>query len=67
MKVQFTEMGAGAKVLRSRTLAWLCDECIEKEPAYNLPPHQGAPGMLSPALERVRKISGRENSDAIGA
>lgn len=34
-KVQFTEMGAGGKVQKSRVLAWLCPECVAKDPDWN--------------------------------
>lgn len=53
-KVVFTVMGAGGKVLKSRTVAWLCDECVEKDPEYTSEPYANAPGLKSPALERVR-------------
>lgn len=53
-KVSFSKLGPGAKLIRSRTVAWVCDECIERDEEYNLPAFQGAPGMVSPALERVR-------------
>jgi hypothetical protein len=54
VKVQFTGLGAGAKVIRSRTIAWLCDECLCKNVHWNLPAYSGAPGMKSAPLERVR-------------
>lgn len=54
VRVQFTPLGPGAKVLRSRTIAWLCDECRETNDYWNLPAWSGAPGMKSAPLERVR-------------
>lgn len=41
-------------VKRSRTTDWLCETCLEGDPEWNLPAYKGAPGMTSPALERVR-------------
>lgn len=54
MKVVFTEMGQGGKILRSRTVGWLCDECVEKNDYWNLQAFTSAPGMKSEPLERVR-------------
>jgi ribosomal protein L37AE/L43A len=54
VKVQFTGLGAGAKVVRSRTIAWLCDECLEEDAYWNMPAYSSAPGMKSAPLERVR-------------
>ena len=54
VKVQFTPLGPGARVLRSRTISWLCNECIEENEYWNLPAFSGAPGMKSAPLERVR-------------
>lgn len=55
VKVQFTPLGPGAKVIRSRTIAWKCNECIEDDPYWNLEAFSGAPGMKSTPLERVRE------------
>jgi hypothetical protein len=55
VKVHFTALGPGAKVLRSRTVAWKCDDCLKVDPYYNLPAFSGAPGMKSESLERVRE------------
>lgn len=37
--VQFKPIGAGAKVLKSRTTHWLCPECLKKNPVWNLSKH----------------------------
>jgi hypothetical protein len=58
-KISFTTMGAGAKTLRTRTVAWLCDECILVDEDYTREAYSGAPGMQSPALERVRAAEGK--------
>lgn len=34
-KVQFVAIGVRPKVFRSRTVAWLCPDCIKKDPAWN--------------------------------
>lgn len=33
-KASFHGMGAKAKTLRSRVLAWLCPECLSKDPEW---------------------------------
>lgn len=53
-KISFTGLGSGAKTIRTRTVAWVCDECIEVDVDWNRPAYSGAPGMKSAALERVR-------------
>lgn len=58
-KVVFSVMGAGGKVLRSRTIGHLCNECIEKDEHYNLEAFKSAPGMKSEPLERVRAIQAK--------
>lgn len=60
-KVNFSAVGAGAKIVRSRTVAWLCDECLPKDPDYNAEAFKGAPGLKSPALERVRAAEARRS------
>ena len=34
-KATFTEMGEGARVVRSRVVAWLCPSCVVDDPDYN--------------------------------
>ena len=58
-KVNFSPIGPGAKIIRSRTVAWLCDECLEKDVDYNAQAFKAAPGLKSPALERVRAAEER--------
>ena len=59
-KVVFQPLGAKAKTLKSRTVGWQCDECVEIDPEYQLEAFNG-PGHKSEALERVRAIqSGKE-------
>jgi hypothetical protein len=53
-KAVFTAMGAGGKTLRSRTTAYLCNECLPKDEDYQREAFTGAPGMKSEPLERVR-------------
>jgi hypothetical protein len=34
--VQFKPIGSGVKVLKSRTIGWLCPGCLLKNPTWNL-------------------------------
>jgi hypothetical protein len=45
-RVMFTEMGMGGKTLRSRVTEWLCAQCRESDPDFNLPKFV-APGNRS--------------------
>ncbi len=55
-KVDFKEVGG--RVVRSRTVAWLCKaKCAPLDPDYNRPAFK-APGMKSAPLERVRNARG---------
>lgn len=38
-KCVFLEMGAGARTKRARVLDWLCTECLELDPIWNVPEH----------------------------
>lgn len=33
-KALFTEMGEGARTVRSRVIAWLCPQCLISDPDY---------------------------------
>lgn len=60
--IQFTELPdrtAGArrkapKVLKQRTVDYLCEKCRDADPEWNIPAFSG-PGHTSPALERTRQ------------
>lgn len=54
-RVQFAARSQPAKIVKSRTVLWLCEKCLALDPEWNLPAYKGAPGMTSQALERVRK------------
>lgn len=58
-KVVFAAMGAGGKIVKSRTLGYLCDECIKNDPEYQLEAYKSAPGMKSEPLERVRAMKAK--------
>ena len=60
-KAVFSQMGAGGKVLRSRTIEWKCDECLEKDTEWNTLPYTNAPGQKSAPLERVRAAEARDS------
>lgn len=51
-RVQFATMGAGYKTLKSRTTAWLCEECREADPAWTQELIFSAPGMLDTSPRR---------------
>jgi hypothetical protein len=58
--ISFSQIGPKKRVLKSRTVAWLCPEDLKKDEAYNLEPHK-SPGMRSPGLEHVRAIQAAKN------
>lgn len=53
-RVNFSPRTKSNKVIRSRTMSWLCEGCLERDEDWSRPAFKGAPGMTSPALERVR-------------
>lgn len=53
-KVVFTEIGPGAKIIKSRTVGWICNECVENDTDFQLEKYSKAPGHKSAPLERVR-------------
>lgn len=50
-KVQFGDMGQGG-VRRSRTVAWLCDECLVNDADYNFPKHMSLQERMARARSR---------------
>lgn len=52
-KVLFNEIGKGGRTLRSRTVDWLCPDCVKQDPAWLLEPNQ-AP------TQRESEINGRQ-------
>lgn len=54
-RVQFMPRTRTTKVIRSRSVAWLCGGCLAKDPDWNREAYKGSPGMTSPALNRVRE------------
>lgn len=55
-KVVFSPIGAGTKIIKSRTVGWFCNECIEKDEDWQREKFTSAPGHKSAARERVRAI-----------
>lgn len=53
IRVQFMRRTAPSKVVRSRSKAWLCEACLEKNEDWKQEPYK-SPGHTSPNLERVR-------------
>lgn len=39
VRVQFMPPGSGAKVIKSRTINWLCPPCRDADPVWNLASH----------------------------
>lgn len=54
--VVYAPLGVRGRILRSRTVKFLCIECLGVDVEYNLPANSG-PGMKSEGLERVRKVA----------
>jgi hypothetical protein len=50
-KVSFNEMGVGGRTYKSRTVDWLCPECVRTDPDY-IREKFVAPGNI-PDVERV--------------
>lgn len=46
------------RIVKSRTTIWICNECIKEDPDWNMEAYKSAPGLISPALERVKKLGG---------
>lgn len=43
---QFRDIGEGGKVIKSRTVGWLCKQpCMENDPQYQLPSMGASPGF----------------------
>ena len=49
-RVYFTTMGRGFKTIRSRTVAWLCPDCLEKDDAWTADMYSDSPGMVNTKL-----------------
>lgn len=45
-KVEFRQYGFKGKLIRSRTLRWLCRSCMLADEQYNLPESNVSEGML---------------------
>lgn len=37
-RVMFTTMGEGSRTIRSRVMEWLCNDCVQSDKEWNLPP-----------------------------
>ena len=62
-RVNFQDLGPGSRVIRSRTVAWVCkDKCMKIDPDYQRPAFD-APGMKSGALQRVRAAKEKINGE----
>lgn len=43
-KVSFSTLGSDGKMIKSRTVGWLCFPCVKKDPTYNIPEYD-SPGL----------------------
>ena len=53
-RVSWATIGSNPKVVRVRTIAWVCKTCMEADPNYQREPHSQAPGnkdIYAPAEE----------------
>lgn len=41
-KTIFTTFGSNPRVIRSRTISWLCGSCVKGDPDYNRPENEFA-------------------------
>ena len=61
-KVEFRELGESGRLVKSRTVAWLCRipqedgtlSCVDKDPDYNRHYFADAPGMADTDMARER-------------
>lgn len=44
-KIEFRQYGFKGKLIRSRTLKWLCRRCMMRDVEYNLPENYFSDGM----------------------
>lgn len=44
-RVQFLTMGKSARVLRSRTVAWVCNDCAKLDNDWTSEPWMDSPGL----------------------
>jgi DNA-directed RNA polymerase subunit RPC12/RpoP len=49
-RVQFTAMGVPAKLIRSRVIKWLCDDCMHKDDDFIRAPLSDSPGFQDTGL-----------------
>lgn len=64
-KVLFGGVGLGASVFRTRTVAWLCERCLGKDPDYNFPKDMSKNERMEIArARRQEKGMGKENEEA---
>lgn len=54
-KVMFSGLGVSATVFRSRTVDWLCDECLGADAQYNSPKDVSRNERMKVAAEARRR------------
>lgn len=58
-KMVWVKLGAGGRIIKSRTVIWQCPECRTADPDWNRDAYTASPGAKSPALENVRAMQGK--------
>jgi hypothetical protein len=58
----FVPIGRGAKIVKNRTIMWLCDDCLKLDPDWNRESHD-APGLKSVTRENVRELRRQMSED----
>ena len=52
-RVSFNEIGRNGKRLKTRTVAWLCEDCRNIDPAWRAEKHHESPGMDRSKVELI--------------
>lgn len=64
-KVLFGGVGLNASVFRTRTVAWLCERCLGRDPDYNFPKDMSKNERMEIARARRQEARvGKENEKA---
>lgn len=61
-KVLFAGIGHGATVFRSRTVDWMCDDCLGQDRDYNQPKDQSRTDRMRVARARRKENEAAEHA-----
>lgn len=56
-KVSFGTLGSSSIMLKSRTVAWLCDPCCNKDPAWQLAEYESPGFKQAEEMEEVARTA----------